>query len=371
VTRTGTSLRLMTGAIVAALTLSGCGFTGLYGKSLPGGTNVGSHPYKITIEFANVLDLVPESNVKVDDVAVGKVTKIDVDTDKSLGSMAGWIAKVTIEISNKVKLPANARAAIRMTSLLGEKYVDLEKPLVAPEGSLGNGSNIPITETGTAPEVEEVLGALSLLLNGGGLEQIRTITTELNKALNGHEAAVRDLVNQLNTFVGGLDQQKGAITTALEQINKLAATLNANKAVLSRALDTFPQALQILADDRSRFTQLLSSLSHLGTVATQVILATQTNLVGALKQLQPTLTALTAAGTDLPNALKLLLTYPFPVGKTLDFVRGDYANLNAFLDFNLDENLCGVSPVLCKLTQAATTKSQTSSALPAIPGVSR
>ena len=54
---------------------------------------------------------------------------------------------------------------------------------------------IPLATTTTAPEVEQVLGALSLLLNGGGLQQIRVITTELNNALHGHEAEVRDLLD--------------------------------------------------------------------------------------------------------------------------------------------------------------------------------
>ena len=43
-----------------------------------------------------------------------------------------------------------------------------------------------ISRTGATPEVEEVLGALSLLLNGGGLEQIKTIIHELDQALSGH-----------------------------------------------------------------------------------------------------------------------------------------------------------------------------------------
>ena len=56
-------------------------------------------------------------------------------------------------------------------------------PVLPPE--LASGDTIPITRTGSAPEAEEVLGALSLLLNGGGLQQIKVITTELNKALDG------------------------------------------------------------------------------------------------------------------------------------------------------------------------------------------
>ena len=98
---------------------------------------------------------------------------------------------------------------IKQTSLLGEKYVALEQPMDTPAApTLKNGDIIPISRTGSAPEVEEVLGALSLLLNGGGLQQIQIITTELNKALQGNESAVRDLLSQLNTFVGTLDRRR-------------------------------------------------------------------------------------------------------------------------------------------------------------------
>lgn len=331
-------------AAAATVSLSGCGFHGLYSASLPGGTKLGNDPITITISFANVLDLVPQSAVKVNDVSVGKVTSVSLD---------GWVAKVTVKVKNSVKLPSNARAAVKMTSLLGEKYVSLEQPVDAPADTLlTNGSSIPLAHTGTAPEVEEVLGALSLVLNGGGLEQLRTITTELNKALNGNEAAVRDLLGQLNTFVGGLDKRKDDITTALVNIDKLAATLNKQKQAIIDTLATMPQALKILSDDRAKLVTLLGSLSDLGNVATRVIGASQQHLVSSLKSLAPVLEQLTASGSDLPNAFKILLTFPFPVGKSLDFARGDYANLHLLLNLNLGDALCGLSKDLCTLAKS-------------------
>lgn len=336
--------QVVAAASVAAVALSGCGFHGLYSANLPGGPSLGGHPYTVTIMFADVLDLVPQSNVKVNDVAVGKVVSV---------SLSGWTAKVKVKVNGDVKLPANARAAVTQTSLLGEKFVELSQPLSEPEGQLKNGDTIPITATGSAPEVEEVLGSLALLLNGGGLQQIQTITSELNKALHGNEAAVRDLLGQMNGFVGSLDKQKDKITGALVNIDKLAVTLNRQKQSLTNALDTFPQALQILADDRSKFTELLQSLANLGNVATRIINATQTSLTSALKSLQPVLEQLTAAGSDLPNALKFLLTFPFPVGKATDFLKGDYANLGLHLDISLNDNLCGLDiQSLCDLVTA-------------------
>jgi hypothetical protein len=65
---------------------------------------------------------------------------------------------------------------------------------------------------------------------------------------------------------------------------------------------------------------------------------------------------LAAAGNDLPGALRILGTFPFPLGITRQFVKGDYANLDAVLNLNLTDELCGLDPTgtLCKLLPAST-----------------
>lgn len=334
----------MAAAAVACLGLSGCGFQGLYNTSLPGGADVGNHPFEISVMFTNVLDLVPQSAVKVNDIPVGKVTTISLADHCSPSTGPDvWCAKVKVQVNGSVNLPSNARAEVKQTSLLGEKYVDLMQPVGAPAASkLANGSTIPLAKTQSAPEAEEVLGALSLLLNNGGLQQIKVIATELNGALHGNESAVRDLIGQLNTFTGTLGGQVNKITNALDSIDQLAITLNRQKNVLTAALDNFPPALRILSQERSNLTRLLVSLSNLGNVAKNVINATQTDFVAALKSLDPTLIELAKAGDDLPKSLRILGTFPFPLGTTRTLVKGDYANLDAVLNLNLTQQLCAL-----------------------------
>lgn len=170
-------------AAVGSLLLSGCEFNGWYDVPLPGGAAADGHAYHVTVEFRDVLDLVPQSAVKVDDVTVGAVEKVQLD---------GWHARVRLRVADSVKLPANAVAELRQTSLLGEKYVALAAPAgTAPVGRLRDGDRVPLSRSGRNPEVEEVLSALSALLNGGGVAQLKTITVELNKALDGRENRVR------------------------------------------------------------------------------------------------------------------------------------------------------------------------------------
>jgi phospholipid/cholesterol/gamma-HCH transport system substrate-binding protein len=357
-------------AVVAAgsVVLSGCGFKGLYSAPLPGGADLGDHPYSVTAYFDDVLDLVPQSAVKVNDVPVGKVTAISLSECQVPTAPAGkrWCAKVKLSVRGTVNLPSNARAEVQQTSLLGEKYVQLIQP-PGPELSsrLRNGSEIQIERTHSAPEAEDVLGALSLLLNHGGLEQIQSIAQELHHALGTPErqAAARDLITQLTTFTGTLDNQKDKITNALVSIDALARTLNRQKTIITDALDTFPAALRVLSQERGKLVTLLTSLSNLGSVATRVINATQTELVRSLKALSPVVSQLAAAGKDLPGALRILGTFPFPLGITREFVKGDYANLDAVLNLNLTDELCGLDPTgtLCKLLPASTSKANSNS----------
>lgn len=365
---------VVAGALVAGLTLSGCGFQGLYSASLPGGANLGDHPFTITAYFQDVLDLVPQSSVKVNDVPVGKVTAIALDNCPVPNSTAThWCARVKLEVNGSVDLPANAQAEVSQTSLLGEKYVALIPP--APgKGSaqrLANGSRIMFADTTSAPEVEQVLGALSLLLNQGGLTQIQSIAYQLNQALGDpqRQQALRDLIGTngpLQTMLKNLDQNKNAITTALDNINSLAATLNEQKSVITDALDTFPQALKILSDQRSQLVGLLQALSNFGAVATRVVTATQKDLVDSLKLLDPVVVKLAETGSALPKSLKIIATFPFPLGNTRQLVKGDYANLDAVLNLDLSDQLCGLLSITCgSATGAGASKQKLTTTAPA------
>ncbi|MGH3838033.1 MAG: MCE family protein, partial [Pseudonocardiaceae bacterium] len=202
--------------------------------------------------------------------------------------------------------------------------------------------------------VEEVLGALSLLLNGGGVDQIRTIATELNAALSGREPQLRALLEDLNTLVSGLDARKSEINRALDALNRLSATLVGQRGQIATALDGLAPGLQVLADQRTQLTGTLQALDRLSVVATDTINRSRDDLIADLQLLRPTLAQLANAGQDLPNALELIATYPFTDGAAREVFKGDYTNLYVRADLNLGtvldnlaasgQPLMGVSP---------------------------
>jgi phospholipid/cholesterol/gamma-HCH transport system substrate-binding protein len=321
--------RLLVTLVAAALVLSGCS---VYDAPLPGGVSTGDNPMTIKVMFRDVLDLVPQSTVKVNDVTVGKVKKVE---------LTGYVAKVTVEVPGDLDLPDNARAEIRQTSLLGEKFVQLAPPTQPGTGKLTNGDTIGLDRTGRNPEVEEVLGALSLLLNGGGVGQLKTIAAELNNAFEGRESEVRSVLDQIRTFMGQLDRNKQTIVTALENTSRLAAQLKKQDGTIKSALDRVPDTLRSVNRQRADLVKLLQALNRLSGVGVRVIQASKESTINSLRSLGPVLDGFAKAGDSFPKAFQVFLTYPFvdeAIGRDPQVARnlhmGDYTNLA--INFDVD-----------------------------------
>lgn len=371
---TGRRLAIAMLALTAvASTTAGCGFHGLYSASLPGsvgGPFSSAKTYTVTVYFDDVLDLVPQSAVKVNDVTVGSVSSIGLVNDGG-----SYRAKVVCKVESSVRLPANATAILEETSLLGEKYVELVNPepgskQVDPSKSSAPGSlqaepaaqrsigQYPDTAATSAyPGVEEVFGVLSTVLNGGGLEKLQTINSELSAALAGRESQVHDVVGQLNTFVSGLNGVKTQINGAIDALDTLSKNLNAQDATIATALDDIGPGLKVLADQRANLVSLLQGLSSLGVVSNRVIGASLSATKADLSLLEPILTQLNAAGKNLPGALELAFDYPFPSTAT-QAIKGDQTNLVINVDTaGTLKALCGTAPTSTNaaLTQACNT----------------
>ena len=330
-------LRLLLLLLTTSLVMGGCGFD-IYKLPLPGGTDVGDDPITVHVMFRDVLDLVPQSTVKVNDVSVGKVTDIRLD---------GFVADVTLQLRRDTKLPDNTVASIRQTSLLGEKFVSLEPPGTGSSSELlRTGDVIPLERSGRNPEVEEVLGALSLLLNGGGVAQLRTIARELNLALEGREGTTRSVLDQIRTLMTQLDDHKAEIVNAIDKLNDLSVAINTQRDTIDAALEELPSALTSIDQQRRDLVKMLQALAELSDVGVRVITASKAATIDSLQQLTPVLSQLAASGDDFANSFNVFLTYPFVdevVGRDPQVARnlhmGDYTNLSVTLDLNIDTGI--------------------------------
>lgn len=332
--------------LVVAAGMSGCGWHGLNSLPLPGTRGDGPGSFVIQAQMPDVNNIQSNSRVRVADVTVGHVTKIE---------RQGWHALVTMQLDGDVALPANATAKIGTTSLLGSYHIELSPPKnEAPQGKLRDGSVILLAHGGAYPSTEQTLAALSLVLNGGGLGQLQDITEALSTAFRGREQDVRSLISQLDKFSAYLNDQSGDIIAATDSLNRVVGKFAAQQPVLDRALATVPDALAVLNEEKGKLVEAADQLSKFSALTADAVNQTKANLVKELQQVGPVLESLANAGPSLTRSLSLLATFPFPNETFQNFQRGDFANLTAIVDLTLsriDQGLLTGTRWECHLTQ--------------------
>jgi phospholipid/cholesterol/gamma-HCH transport system substrate-binding protein len=314
-------------AMVVLAALSGCGWHGLNTLPMPGTAGGGPGSFTIQAQLPNVINLQPNSRVRVNDVTVGNVTKVE---------MQGWHALLTITLDRDVDLPANATVKLGQTSLFGSLHVELAPPTDAtPQGKLHDGSLIPLAAASTYPSTEQTLAAISLVLNGGGVGQVQDITEALSTAFAGRADDLRSLLVQLDKYVGYLNDQKDDIIAAADSLNNLVGQIAAQKPVVDKALKTIPDALAVLNDQRKTISDAITQLGRFSALTADTVNQTKGALVQELTDVGPVLKSLADAGPALTRALGVLPTYPFPKDTLTKWNRGDYANLTAVIDLTL------------------------------------
>ncbi|GAB3502489.1 MCE family protein [Amycolatopsis cihanbeyliensis] len=300
--------------------LAGCGFS-LHNAGF-GGTS--GPAYRVTVSFTDVAGLPVGGVVRIGQAEVGRVAGI---------RTRDFHALAELDIHAGVELPAGTRARLELTSALGEQFVALEPPDAGNAGRpLTDGALIPLERTSRGPDVENTLAAVGALLNGSGIDQLRTIVTEANAALGGRAGTVRDLLTRLDSVLSTVDAHGDEITVTIDAMHTLSTRLAEGRPTIEAALTDIRPALDALLAERERFTTLLGALDSLGRNARGLLDETGTALTAQLRALRPVLDDLRAAGADLGGTLSGLREF---AGLLRRATPGDYLMLDGTLNVPL------------------------------------
>lgn len=314
-------------AVACLSAIPGCGWRGLNSTSLPGTEGSGKGSYTIQAQLPDVVTIQQNTRVRVADVNIGNVTKIEVQD---------WHALVTMRINGNIHLPANSTAKVGQTSLLGSMHIELAPPTdQPPQGTLANGSVIPLSSGSMYPTTEQTLASVSILLNGGGLSQLQEINQSFAKALTGRENDMRSLLTQLDIFVSQLNGQTDDIIAATKSLNSLAGQVAAKDDAVNTALAKIPPALAVLAEERTKIADAIDAVGKFSAIAASTVNQTKDALVTNLRNIAPVLRSLADAGPALTKGLDFLTTFPFVKSKIPNWFRGDFANISLVIDLTL------------------------------------
>jgi len=281
---------------LVATTLTGCGWTAT-DLPLPGGGLPGPS-YELKAEFADVLNLPEKAKVSLDGVEVGQVMEIEVE---------GYTATVTMAILEEFRLAKGTTLELRQATALGEVFVAVNAPDQARHGYFAVGDTIPVDATGSAPSIEDTLAALSTLINGGGLSNLKTIVEEANTIFDGRIPVTRELLSELRTMMTTVRSRTAAIRRILDSMDSLTLQVIERRPAIDRLLRDVTPAVRELGRQRGQFVAMLASFDDLASTSTRLLDATGEHAVQTFDRLGPVLDGFIALDQDLEPAILQML----------------------------------------------------------------
>jgi phospholipid/cholesterol/gamma-HCH transport system substrate-binding protein len=232
--------------------------------------------------FSQAAGIAPENEVRVHGVRVGSVTGVDLDLENKR-------VLVTFEIKG-VELGDQTKAAIKLKTLLGTKYLELTP---AGSGELEEGEVIPVERTTVPFQIYEAFNELS--------ETIDEVDTEqLAKALDVLSDTFRDTKGNARSALTGLSALSRTIASRDAELRQLLATTKTVTAALASRDSELTklitdadlvmevvlarrQAISALLDDTARLSRTLSDLVRDNRAVVDPLLQNLHNVIEVLK----------------------------------------------------------------------------------------
>lgn len=328
-------VRAMACAVLLLAALTGCRVSMV--DLNPGWGTVSGDTYRIDAVFDDALNLPVHGQVKLAGTVVGEVAKV---------TTQDYHAVVEMRITKDIVLYEGTTATLRLTAPLGELYVALYPPASqAASRKLEDGALLGLDRTTNSANVEDTLAALSLVMTGGGIQDIKTIIGELNNALEDRTKPTRAVLAQVSTMVTMLDRRGADLDSLLVGLDSLSSKLVAQNATISRSLETTAPLVTSIAEQRHHLVALIRAVDRLSVVSNRVISATRDGIVSELQQASPVLDELLAQEHQLGPMLRDLSRFSRELAGT---IRGDYISLDINGEY-LQEGIPGLNEPLPEL----------------------
>lgn len=246
-------------------------------------------------DFSEAAGLQPADEVRVAGITVGKVTEVE---------LAGDRVRVTMRLRD-VQVGDASRAAIKIKTLLGSKYVALT---LAGEGDIDSDEVIPLSRTSSPFDVSEAFQGLAVTIEEIDTEQLasafatladtfRDTPDEVRASLQGlsrlsttiasRDAQLEKLLDRSRGVTEVLAQRDQDLVTFLADTNLILAEIRARREIIDQLLSTTTQvANQLTALVRENRAALKPALDRLRGIVT-VLKQNQANLDASLQRLAP------------------------------------------------------------------------------------
>lgn len=250
--------------------------------------------------------------VELADVPVGSVTAITLD---------GYRAKVTMSIDPSAAVPANVKAEIDRTTILGQRFVDLAVPK-HPLGRLANGATI--SRTAVLPTVEQVIGGGAEVFGAVSTSDLAQIIAAGGQGLSNEAASLRQFLHDLSAVTAGYASRTAQISTVVNSLDRLGTSMAPTSGADAQAITNLSHTVTVLAANSSQFETMLQALDGVSVQGATILSHEYPQIADQLKALQAVSGQLAQHQQDLAELLEWLPAHDAAMSES---VRNDFLQI--------------------------------------------
>lgn len=230
--------------------------------------------YTIEAEFTNAAGLQVENQVRVAGIKVGTVEDVELVKDR---------VRVTMEIQNGTEIPDDAFAEIKLATILGTKFIDIEGRGTGP--FLDEGALIPLERTAVPYEIYQASNQGTGVLEGLDGDALNEMLRELATLVETTEEELGGALSGLNDLGASLNAKEDELKSLLAESNDLTKFLAQEGDELVRLIDSSNIVLETVVDQQEEIDSLLASAQFMSDELTSLLRTNRGNLDRVLARL--------------------------------------------------------------------------------------
>ncbi|MEN4450113.1 MlaD family protein [Mycobacterium sp. SM3041] len=220
------------------------------------GLDLGRGAYRA--EFAQAAQLRSGDRVTVAGITVGEVDRV---------SLTGDRVRVDFKVDNGVHLGRDTHAAIKLTTLLGSRYLELSP---AGPGRLDHAT-VKLDNTSVPYNLQQTLADATTTFDQIDADQVAQSLTTLSSNLDGVPEALPQALKNLKSLSTVISTRRDQLHTLLASTDSLSATIRDQKANLGALIVRGRDLLGELASRRAALQRLFSSATALVDTLNRVL----------------------------------------------------------------------------------------------------
>jgi phospholipid/cholesterol/gamma-HCH transport system substrate-binding protein len=253
--------------------------------------------YTYHANFTDATRLKSGQKVRIAGVPVGSVKGVKLNPNNSVD--------VAFGVDKRYTMYSSTRAVIRYDNLVGDRFLEI----ASGPGELRRlppGATIDQQHTQPALDLDALLGGLRPVLKGLDADKVNTISSYVIELLQGQGGALSNLLADTNAFGSALGARDQVIGDVINNLNTVLGTVDQKGAQFSASIDQLQQLISGLAQGRDAIAGAIPPLASTTSDLTDLLKRARRPLQGVIENTRPIATELNDRKDEVNNDIEQL-----------------------------------------------------------------